>query len=118
VDIKNLLLALLVEGEDLVTGWRVRCLLEVRVQASPCASAPLRDGILLVDVLGLLTGLVLLVELLQSRCEARGEAVLVVEGECSLDCFVANSIAMSKVLSQNASAGLVLLVDLGRARSA
>ena len=97
MDIENLLLTLLVEGEDLVASGCVRCLLEVRAQTSPCTLTLLGDGILLVDVLGLLGRLILLVELLKSGCEARGEPMLVVEGKCSLDCLVADSVAMGKV---------------------
>lgn len=98
MDIENLLLTLLVEGENLMTSWCVGGLLEVCVQAGPCTSTFLSNGVLLIDILGFLSGLVLLVELLKGGCETRGEAVLIVESESSLDCFVTDGVAVGEIL--------------------
>lgn len=64
--IQHLLLALLVERENLVAGWCVDGLLEVGAQTLPCTSSLLADRVLLVDILGLFGSLVLLVKLLKS----------------------------------------------------
>lgn len=64
VDIKDLLRTLLVERNDALASRGLGSLLEVRVQCVPHAIAALGDGVFLVDALGLLSGLVLLVELL------------------------------------------------------
>lgn len=62
MDVLDLLATLRVEVDELLAGWGTSCLLEVGCQASEEAVGLGGDTIGLVDRLGLIGGMVLLVE--------------------------------------------------------
>lgn len=111
VNVHDLLVTLLVERTDFVAGRRAYCLFEVAVQAVPAESGSVRDTVLLVDGLTLLGHLVLGVEVGESLGEAAADAVLLVEGNGSLDGFVANGVPVGEVLGYYTGSGLVVLAD-------
>lgn len=112
VDLLDLSAALGVEVGDLLAGRSVGGLLEVRAQAEPKAVGTLGDSVALIGGLGSVGGVVLLVETLESREEAVGDAVGGIEVESALDGSVAYDVTVSEVLSQDTGAGLLLLGDL------
>lgn len=112
VNVADLLVRLDVELSHLPTGRRVECLLEVRVQTAPVVHSLVGDLVLLVKTLGPVGGTVLFVEVGKSGREARGEAVLVVQRDGLLDRLVADHIAVSQILSDDAGSRLVLLINV------
>jgi hypothetical protein len=112
VDLLNLSAALSVELGDLLAGGGVGSLLEVRAQAEPEAVGTLADAVALIGGLGSVGGMVLLVETLEGREEAVGDAVLGIEVESTLDGGITYDVAVGEVLSQDTCAGLLLLSDL------
>lgn len=111
VNIQDLLLSLLVERADLLTGRRVGGLFKVRGETRPCLVALGGDGVLLVDGLSALSDLVLGVEVGQGVLELGADAVLLVEGKSTLDGLVADDVSVGQHLGGDAGAGLVLLCD-------
>lgn len=112
VHIQDLLLTLLVECTQLLTRRGIGRLLEVRAETLPSFVGASADAVLLVHGLCALGGLETLVELLQGQGEAIANAVLLVEGEGTLDGLVADHVAMGEVFGHNAGAGLVLLCNV------
>ena len=112
VDLLNLSAALGVELGDLLAGGGVGGLLEVGAQAEPEAVGTLADAVALIGGLGSVGGVVLLVETLEGREEAVGDAVLGVEVESTLDGGIAYDVPVGEVLSQDTGAGLLLLGNL------
>lgn len=108
----NLLVALDVEISHFLPRRRPHRLLVVRAQTPPSRSGAVTDPVRAVDAARLVGGLVFLVEGGEGSREARGEAVLVVEGDGLLDCAVRDDVAVREVLGDDAGAGLVLLGDL------
>lgn len=70
------------------------------------------DTVGLVRRLGLLGGLVLVVEVLERGQEAAGDTVLVVKVERALRSLVADNVAVGEVLGDDTGAGLLLLGNL------
>lgn len=82
------------------------------MEAAPAVDGLVADLVVLVELLGLVEGVVLLVEVLQGGGEARGEAVLLVQRDGLLDRLVADDVAVRQVLGDDARARLVLLLDV------
>lgn len=112
VDILHLARADSVEIDQLLPSRGVGGLLEVRAEAEDEAASPLRDVVRLVGGLGLLGGVVLVVEALERRHEAVGDTVLLIQLDTTLEGGIADDIAVGKVLGQDADAGLLFLGDL------
>jgi hypothetical protein len=112
VNVEDLLLALLVELAETLTGGRAGSLLEVGAQALPSLVGLVGDAVLLVHGLGALGGVVLLVEVLQGLCEAVADTVLLVHLDGALHDLIAQDVAMGEILGDNARARLVLLRDV------
>jgi hypothetical protein len=66
----------------------------------------------LVNRAGLVGGVVFLIQALDSRNKASGNAMLLVEIDSTLDGLVSKDVAVSKVLSDNTASWLLLLSDL------
>ena len=66
----------------------------------------------MIDTLGLIGGLVFSIKLLKSLHEAARNAVLLVEVNSTLNSGIANHIAVSEILGNDARAGLFFLCDL------
>lgn len=79
VDIEDLLVALLVEASQLLTGWGAQSLLKVRVHGAPASGSLLGNSVLGIDSLSLLGCLVLAVKVVESRQEAVADTMLVVK---------------------------------------
>jgi hypothetical protein len=112
VDVASLLVALDVEFAHFLAGWRVKGLLEVGAETPPAARGLVGDLVLLVDALGPVSGTVLAVEVGESRRKAGGDAVLVVQLDGPLDRRVAEHVSVGQIFSNDARAGLVLLLDV------
>lgn len=112
MNIANLLVALGVESGQLLSGGSVDGLFEIRAQSRPSAASLLGDTIAGVDTLGAVGGLYLAVEALEGGREAIRDAMLVIEGNGALDGIVADGVAVSEILGDDASARLVLLRDV------
>lgn len=110
--IHDLLLANGVELSHALTGWCFEGLFEVRGQAGPGTHGVVGDVVLLVEVGGGLGSFCLLVEGLESGCEAGRVAMLRVEVNSAGDGLVADGVAVGKVFGEDASAGLVFLREL------
>lgn len=104
--------AICVELYELLAGRGVSRLLEVRVETTKEGGRSLGEAVGLVGGLGPLSGMDLGVEALQSRHEAAGYAVLLVQFETALEGGIANDVSVGKVFSQDAAARLLLLSDL------
>ena len=102
VDILHLLVALRVEGRQLLPRRCVHRLLEIAAQPRPSPSRFLADPIVSVDALGLVRGLVLGIEICEGGGEAIGDAVFVVEGNGALNGVVADAVAMGEILGYDA----------------
>lgn len=103
---------LLTEVDQLLAGGGVGGLLKVRVQAGEEVACALGDAIGLVRRPGSVCCMVLLVEAGQGVEEAGGDTVLMVELDGTLDCGIANNVAVSEVLGDDSCPGLLLLCDL------
>lgn len=114
VDIKNLLAALVVEVSELLASRSAHGLFEVGVQARPGSNTLVSDTVLLVKSLGFCGSLVLGIELLESGSEASADTVLLVKSKSALNGLVADGVAVGKVFSDDARAGLVFLRDVVR----
>lgn len=112
MDLLDLSAALGVEVGDLLAGGCVGGLLEVRAQAEPQAAGTLGDAVALIGSLGSVGGMVLLVEALEGGEEATGDVVNGIKIESALDGGISYDVTVGEVLSQDASAGLLLLGDL------
>lgn len=109
VDILHLLVTLSVKAGQLLSCRCIDCFLEIGAQTSPSAGGFLRDAVAGVDALGPVRSLVLLVECGQSIGEAIGDAMLIVESNSTLNGVIADGVAVSKVLGDDAGSWLVLL---------
>lgn len=112
MDLLDLSAALGVEVGNLLAGGCVGSLLEVRAQAEPQAVGTLGDAVALIGSLGSVGGVVLLVEALEGGEEAAGDVVNGIKIESALDGGISYDVTVGEVLSQDASAGLLLLGDL------
>lgn len=112
MDVADLLVALDVEGANLLAGGRTDGLLEISVQALPSGLSLIGDAIVVVKTLGLVSRLVLLIEGGQGVGELRADTVLVVECDGLLNGVVADHVTVREVLGNDARAGLVFLRDL------
>lgn len=112
VDICHLLLANNVEVSELLTSRCTHCLLEVAVEATPSIHGFIGDLVLVIHLFGLVSHLVLAVEVLQSRGESTAEAMLVVECDGLLNDVIREGIAVSKILGDDSGSWLVLLRDV------
>jgi len=112
VDVHDLLITLLVEHANTLTRWCAKRFLEVGAESLPALLSTLRDTVLLVHSLGALGSLVFAVKLKQGLVEAAADSVLLVESKSSFDSFVADRVTVRKIFSNDARAGLVLLLKI------
>ena len=112
VNIDNLLVALLIEASQLLTGGSTESLFEISAQAAPASDCLLRHTKLGIGSLCLLGGLVLAIESVEGGDEASTDAVLVIESNGLFDGLVADDIAVGQIFGNNAGARLVLLIDV------
>jgi hypothetical protein len=112
VDVLDLLAALGVEVDELLASWGTSCLLEVGVQAGQDIVGLLSYTVGLVDRLGLIGGMVLLVEAGEGRQEAVGDTVLSIEVDGLLNSLITEDVTMCNILSGDTGTGFLLLGDL------
>lgn len=112
VDIPYLPIALRVEGCKLLTRGRVDGFFKVRVDAAPAHGGLVGDAVIGIEALGAVAGFVLAVELGERVGEARGDAVLFVQRDRSLQGGVADDVAVREVFGYDARAGFVFLRDV------
>lgn len=112
VDVPHLPIALRVKGRELLARRRVDGFFEVRIDAAPAHGGFVGDSVAGIEALGAVAGLVLAVELGERIGEARGDAVLVVERDRSLQGGIADDVAVREVFGDDARAGLIFLRDI------
>jgi hypothetical protein len=112
VNVHDGLVALVVETTELLSGRGVGGFLEVGGQVCPASIRLLGEAKLIVHSLGLLSGLCLGVEVLESLGELGAVAVLLIRSESRLDSLVGDDVAVCEVLGEDAGAGLLLLLDV------
>jgi len=112
VDIEDGLVARLVELPQLLASGGARGLVVVRVQTLPDSSTLLRQAELVIHGLRFLRGLEPLVEVAQGVRELRTDTVLLVDRKGPLNSGVGDGVAVGKVLGDDASARLLLLLDV------
>lgn len=112
MDVLDLLAALGVEVDELLASWSSGGLFEVGSQASEEIVGLLGDTIGLINRLGLVGGMVLLIEVGEGGQEAVGNSVLGVEIDGLLDGLVTEYVAVGNVLSSDTGTGLLFLCDL------
>ena len=89
MDILDLLGTLGIEVDELLASWGTCSLLEVGRQTSQKTVGLLCNSIGLIDRLGLIGGMVLLVEASEGRQEAVGDTMLAIEVDGLLDGLIA-----------------------------
>lgn len=112
MDVLDLLAALGVEVDELLASWSSGGLFEVGSQASEEIVGLLGDTIGLINRLGLVGGMVLLIEVGEGGQEAVGNSVLGVEIDGLLDGLVTEYVAVGNVLSSDTGTGFLFLCDL------
>lgn len=112
MDVDNLARRLGIEVNELLASRGAGSLLVVGSQTGKQRVCAGSDTVALVNSLGLVGGVVLLVQVLEGGEEAVGNAVLAVEVDGTLGGLVTNAVAVSEVLSNDARAGLLLLGEL------
>lgn len=116
MDIPHLLITLQIEIPHLLPRRCAQGLLKVRTKSAQATCSLIGDAVATIDVLGLISGVELGVEVVQRVPETRGEAVLLVEGDGLLDRMVADHVAVREVFGDYARAGLVFLFYVVDAR--
>ena len=101
MNIANLLVTLSIEVRQLLPSWCAQSFLEVAMETLPSLSSLVSDSITGIDAFCFIGCLVFGIELGQSIREARGDAMLVVQGYGALDGIVANDVAVGQVLGDN-----------------
>jgi hypothetical protein len=112
VDILDLSRGLSVEVDELLASWGASSLFVVGSQSSKEGVGSSTDAIGVIDGLGLVGGMVLLIEVGESLDKAVGDTVLLVELDSTLDGLVTDNVAVGKVFSNDAASWLLLLGDL------
>lgn len=112
MDVSHLFLALGVETDHLLARRRLQRLLEVGAQSTPARIGLVRDTVASVDGTSLVRGLELAIEVRERIREPIRDAVLVVELDRTLNRLVADDVAMSEILGDDARARLVFLLDV------
>lgn len=112
MDIRNLLRGRSIEVHELLTSWGSSSLLVVGRQSSKERVDTGSNAIGVVDGLGLVGSMVLGIELVEGLEEAAADTVLLVEIDGTLNGGITHNVSMSKVLSNDAAAGLLLLGDV------
>lgn len=108
----NLARSLRVEVHKFLASGCTYGLLVVGIQAGEQGVDPWRNGVCLVHTPGLIGGFVFSIKLLKSLHEAARNAVFVVEVNSTLNSDIANHVAVSKILGNDARAGLFFLCDI------
>ena len=112
VNLLHLLLAILVELDELLARRGVGSLLKVRGNTAEEGISPQGEAVGLVGGLGTVGSMVLLVKAVDGGQEAAGHAMGLVELDGALDSGVADDVALGEVLGEDASTRLLLLRDL------
>lgn len=112
MNITDLLVGLNIEITNLLTSRSVEGLLKVRSYAAPVVGSLVSDFVFFVKSFRAVGGLVLVVKASQGGGESIRDSVFLVKSNCLLDGLVADSVAVSKILSHYTRARLVLLFDV------
>ncbi len=112
VHIQHLLAPLLVERTQPLPRRRIGSLLVIARQPAPRLLRTAGRADLLVHLRRTLRDLVVGVELVEGAHETVAEPMLLVESEGTLDCFIADDVAVGEILGDDARAGLVFLCDV------
>ena len=108
----NLTRGLGVEVHEFLAGGCTCCLLVVGIQAGEQGVDSWRNRVGLIHTPGLIGGFVFCIKLLKSLHKAARNAVFLIEVNSTLNGGIANYVAVSKILGNDARAGLFFLCDL------
>lgn len=111
MDVLNLAGGLSVEVDKLLTGWSSSSLFVIRGQARKKRAGLLSNTIRLVNTLGLFSGVVLAIEVIQGGEEAARDTMLLIKVDSTLSSGISNGITMSKIFCDDAASWLLFLGD-------